>query len=355
MPIPVADATPDAVFAGRGDSGAKLAFLSTAASYPESTSRVERVETHMSWVFLTDRYAYKLKKPVRSAEVDLRTLAARQRNCIEEVRLNRRLAPDVYFDPVALRRADDGKLGFTPDGAIVDWLVKMRRLPAERMLDRLIRERMVSRADVDALLATLCEFYARCPSPALPGPTYRTQYRDEMIANEDELVRSEYGLPPVLVRGVFAAQFETLADLAAPLDARARAGRVVEAHGDLRPEHICLQAPPRIIDCLEFSRALRTLDVVDELGFLALECERLGAPQLTSMILDGYRARSGDAPPAALVHFYQSHRACVRARLAARHLRDAPLQSAAAWVARAVDYLGLARSHLERARAGIRG
>ncbi len=89
------------------------------------------------------------------------------------------------------------------------------------------------------------------------------------------------------------------------------AGRIVEGHGDLRPEHIWLGEPPAIIDCLEFSAELRTLDVADELGFLALECERLGAPQLGRALLDAYAGAAGDVPDAALVDFYQAWRACV--------------------------------------------
>jgi aminoglycoside phosphotransferase family enzyme len=350
MSMPASDAAPPLAPIASGDFGSKLAFLSNAASYPESTtSRVERIETRMSWVFLTDRYAYKLKKPLRTADVDLRTLAARHWNCVEEVRLNRRLAPDVYLDPVALRIASNGELGFAGAGHVVDWLVKMNRLPADRMLDRRIRNGTVSRTDVDALLATLCDFYARCRPLAMPGAEYRRRLRDEMIANGSALAGSRYGPPPALVETLFAAQFQALDDLASLLDARAETGRIVEAHGDLRPEHVCLLPQPRIIDCLEFSRALRTLDAADELGFLALECERLGATELPRLILDGYRERSRDAPPDRLVHFYQSHRACVRARLAVRRLKE-PLPAAAGWSLRAQEYLRLARSHIERAR-----
>jgi aminoglycoside phosphotransferase family enzyme len=128
-------------------------------------------------------------------------------------------------------------------------------------------------------------------------------------------------------------------------DDRVREGRIVEGHGDLRPEHVCLEATPRIIDCLDFSCDLRTLDSADEIAFLALECERLGAPAVGGALLERYRDRCGDAVPDELVGFYRSCRACIRATLAIRHL-DEPVLSRAKWQAQARDYLELARRAL---------
>jgi len=324
---------------------AKVSFLSQAEHYPERASCVETVETHLSWVFLTDRHAYKLKKPIRNGSVDLRTLAARQSNCLEEVRLNRRLTTGVYLGTIALRSGPDGALRFDASGVVVDWLVKMRRLPADRMLDRRLQRGSVTRADVDSLIARLCDFYRQCPPVGVLAAEYRRQFRDDISANQVALSGPGYGLSRRMIDDVCARQLAFLAHNAASLDERAGAGRIVEGHGDLRPEHICLESPLQIIDCLEFSRVLRTLDVADELGFLALECERSGAPGLRAQILDSYRTRSGDSPPDALVHFYQSHRACVRANLALRHLDEPVLSDPAAWRARAVRYLELAHEH----------
>jgi uncharacterized protein len=340
--------SPGRLVAAGSEFDSKLAFLSGAAHYPEHTSRVDCVETHMSWVFLTDRHAYKLKKPVRNADVDLRTVAARQWNCAEEARLNRRLSTGVYLGTVALRGARGGELTFAEEGEIVDWLVKMRRLPADCMLDRRIRLGSIPRADVDALMTRLCDFYRRCAPIGVLAPEYRRQFREDVIANQLELFRPVHVLPRELIERVCAGQLATLDDRSALFDARVHAGRIVEGHGDLRPEHICFEVEPQIIDCLEFSRVLRTLDIVDELGFLALECERLGAPELRPQIFDSYRERSGDAPPDALVHFYQSHRACVRATLAIRHLHEPALPNAFAWRARAREYLELAYRHVEQ-------
>ncbi len=117
-----------------------MAFLSRPESYPEPTAAVEAIETHLSWVFLTDGNAWKLKKPVRLPYLDFSTQAARRRNCDDELRLNRRFSDDVYLDTVPLALDAAGSLHLGKADKVVDWLLKMRRLPGERMLDRMLHE-----------------------------------------------------------------------------------------------------------------------------------------------------------------------------------------------------------------------
>jgi aminoglycoside phosphotransferase family enzyme len=121
------------------------------------------------------------------------------------------------------------------------------------------------------------------------------------------------------------------------------AGRVVEAHGDLRPEHICLEPEPVVIDCLEFNRSLRILDVASELMFLALECERLGARQIGEWIVGKCNEETGDRPPETLLEFYKSYHACIRAQIAVWHLKDDNISNPAVWTEKAKRYLQLAR------------
>jgi len=326
-----------------GDLASTVAFLSRPQSFAEGTARVEVIETHMSWVFLTDRHAYKLKKPVHDEYADLRSVEARRRNCLEELRVNRRFGEDVYLDCVALARAPDGSLALGGTGETVDWLVHMRRLPANRMLDRVIASGALTPSQLSPVIELLCRVYAKSPVPIL-AHDYRRRLID--LARESERVLSlpEFALPAAQIERVRARQrgFLDHAEVLA-----ARAARVVEGHGDLRPEHVCLEGAPRLIDALEFSRDLRTLDPVDELGFLALECERLGAPEARQAILDTYTRVTGDRPLDNLVHFYQSLRALVRATLAIRHLLD-PVCDSGRWRRRAQFYLDLAEVHTER-------
>ena len=124
---------------------AKVHFLLQPESYPEPTLKVEAVETHMSCVFLTDQFAYKLKKPVKTSFLDYSTVELRRHFCEEEIRLNKRLAPTVYLSTVAITRRD-GEMVVGGDGPAIDWLVKMRRLPRDRMLDQAIRNRPTCRS-----------------------------------------------------------------------------------------------------------------------------------------------------------------------------------------------------------------
>lgn len=314
-------------------------MLRAPDTYPERPDRVESLETHMSWVFLTDRYVYKLKKPVVYDFLDFSTLSMRQQHCQEEVRLNRRLAPNVYLGTVAITRDSRGAMHLSGEGEPIEWLVHMRRLPAERMLDALIRTRALRQADIDSLGLRLARFYQTCSPVALSAGQYRAELGSAIELNRAELSPSQYGLPRGLVEAVHAAQADFLRQRAGLFDARVVAGKIVEGHGDLRPEHVCLLPEPVVIDCLEFSRRLRTVDPADELAFLAMECERLGAPQVGEGVLHIYADVTHDRPPAPLVSFYMSYRAGLRARFAIAHLRELDPKEWPKWRDSAVDYL----------------
>jgi len=327
---------------------AKVAFLSRVESYPEPTTAVRPIETHMSWVFLTDGNAYKLKKPVHLSYLDFRTEALRRHHCSEEVRLNQRLSNGVYLGTVPLMADAAGRLSIGAVGVAIDWLVHMRRLPAERMLDAMIKNGTLAEDDLRRVLAKLSRFYRAAPAVDMSPSVYRARFAAGIAENLRELCNPAYGLPRDLVESVCDRQVAVLEFQAALLEHRVQAGRVIEAHGDLRPEHICLEFDPQIIDCLEFSLDLRLLDPADELAFLALECGRLGAAGLRSVIFTAYADATGDAPPDRLVHFYQSYRASVRAKIAVWHLNDPVVTDPHKWSEHARDYLRLAREHIAR-------
>lgn len=321
---------------------AKVAFLQRPEVYPVPATGVSTVETHMSWVFLTDTDAWKLKKPVRNEFLDFSTPDARRRNCQVEVRLNRRLAPDVYRGVVPLTMRPPVGMEIGGNGKPLDWLVQMRRLPSDRMLDRAIVCQTVSVEDARAVGRRLAEFYITARQVPMTGPRYRARLAAEIEANRRELSRTEYALPAGLVDSVCDAQAGFLSRNALMFDGRAEQRRIIEAHGDLRPEHICLEAVPAIIDCLEFNADLRILDSVSELSFLALECERLGAPEIGNAILGACIDETRDRPPEPLMRFYKGHQAALRAKVAIWHLKDHDSTVVGKWVSRAVQYLQVA-------------
>ncbi|TFW31304.1 hypothetical protein [Massilia horti] len=324
---------------------AKVAFLRHPSSYPEATYRVEALETHMSWVFLLDDVVYKLKKPVCYELQDFRSVSARLHFCQEELRLNLRLAPHVYLGLVPLT-VERHHLALAGKGRVVDWLVRMWRLPAEQMLDYAIMNRRLRDGDVMRLVERLVAFYLALAPEPVSAERYRDRFLGQLTASSRELSQGREDLPEAHVQALCEAQLAALRALGPLLDERARTGRIVEGHGDLRPEHVYLGTPLAVIDCLEFARELRVADMADELAFLALECERLGAAEAGDAILRSYRLLSGDDPPAPLLHFYQSCRASTRAVIATRHLLDSKFRHSPHWIRRACHYLELAEEHI---------
>jgi uncharacterized protein len=330
---------------GRVTLHAKIAALSSPCAYPDNPSRVDRVETHKSWVFLTDTKAYKLKKPVRYNAVNLDRLDKRRQNCQSEVRLNRRLAADVYLGIAPLTAHEQQGLTVNGHGEVVDWLVMMRRLPADRMLDELILRGKLSEADVTAVARLLSDFYLHSQPAEISPLEYRESLKANILENHEEIGRAVYRLPQDTVQLIHTRQLALLEGHPQLFDARVNAGGVVEGHGDLRPGHVCLEIPPVIFDCLEFDRNLRIVDAADELAFLALECERLGAPWVGPLLFEIYEHVTADHPPPQLVDFYKSYRASVWARLALWRTHDIEKAEWSKWLSRATEYLHLADAY----------
>lgn len=320
----------------------KVTFLGRADTYDPPPQTVRRVETHMSWVFITDALVYKMKKPVRLPFLDFSTLAARRYFCEESLRLNRRLAKNVYLDVVPLTLEADGTLRLDGAGEPVEWLERMRRLPEARMLDAAMRDGTVSEADVDRLAMVLVHFYRGASPVPMTSAGYRARLQDSVLGNAEALAAPELALPLDRLRTIIDGQRDFIDRHGELLDQRAESGRIVEGHGDLRPEHVCLLDDPVIIDCLEFNRDFRLVDPVDELGYLALECAFAGAEWIGMRLFAIYERVAGDLAPAHLIGFYQSHRATIRAKLAAWHLLDQPPATHPRWRARAEAYLALA-------------
>lgn len=322
---------------------AKVAFLRRPEAYlgvePGRTSRVDVVETHMAWVFLTDAHAWKLKKPVRYPFLDFSTLEARRRDCLDEVYLNGRLAPDVYLATVPLTGATAAGLQIQGSGPVADWLVQMRRLPAESFLDALIRARSVPETGLAALAEVLERFYRSTAPEKCAGAAYRARLVDGIL--EDARLLADFDTDGVPARALSLQLIGFVSARKALLDTRAR--RVVEGHGDLRPEHVCLLNPPVVIDCLEFNREFRLVDPADELAFLAMECAVPGGATTGERILSSVCARLGDRPLPELLAFYTARRALLRARLALSHLDDVAPDDHARWRAKGQAYLDIAR------------
>lgn len=298
------------------DHAAVVRRLSDPTMYGNPPGGVRRVETHISQVFITDRFVYKLKKPVRFDFLDFSTVEKREFACREEMRLNRRMAPDVYLGVVPLTASADGVLQFSGAGPTVDWVVKMRRLPDERMLNELIRRGRLT--DVDR--RQLAEYLGRYYAAAAPLVVRPDQFMDSLlqrVKENQQALLSTSAAEGGQVRRLHSFQLRLLRCRPQAFLDRLLDGRIIDGHGDLRPEHICLLEPPAVFDCLEFSAELRCVDVLDELCFLTMECDRLQADDVGEQVLRTYCTLAQDTLSASLIAFYKCYRACVRAKVAA--------------------------------------
>lgn len=326
----------------------KVRFLRHPAHYPHRPDSVEPIETHMSWVFLAGSFVYKFKKPVRYGPIDFSTLEKRHRVCSDELRLNRRFAPETYRGLVPLRREETAGLSIDGPGEVAEWMVLMRRLPERYFLDRMMAAGDVEESDLERAALSLARFYRNAsPWEGTPGE-YVNLLRTQLRTNRRALREARDTLAPERAEPVVAALDRALGDRKNFLRKRARRRRIVEGHGDLRPQHVCLRPRPVFFDCLEFDRSLRLLDPVDEIAYLAMECEYRGTPRVGEIFYETYAEVTGDEVDPDLAAFYKAHRALVRARLALRHRTVPGGGSRKEWGERAATYVSLAGTYAEQ-------
>jgi aminoglycoside phosphotransferase family enzyme/predicted kinase len=292
-------------------------------------------ETHSATVvFLGDR-AFKVKKPIDLGFLDFRTVGARRAACHEEVRLNRRMAPDVYLGVADV-------LGV--DGEVADHLVVMRRMPADRRLSTLVR----TGADVDSPLRDvahqLATLHARSPrSDAADEAASTEATRGRWNDNGESMRRRGDVFDEFVVESVLHLANRYLDGRSALLDDRVAAGRAVDGHGDLLADDIfCLDDGPRVLDCLDFDPRLRLGDGLADAAFLAMDLDHLGRPDLGRRFLDTYADCADDAWPPSLAHHQIAYRAQVRAKVASIRATQGDLSAAS----RARHLLALSESHL---------
>ena len=329
------------------------AALAEPSFYPSPPSQVLVCETHISWVFLAGDRAYKLKKPVVLPFVDYGSPERRRELCREEVRLNRRLASDIYLGVRAVVATTGGfELAPEDDPRGLDYLVEMRRYDEGLTLAERLGCGELRSEDVQAVGRLLAGFHGQARQVAPVGmPALSVQRRVVKNLHELlELVEQRAEIERVLALERFVHAFVVVHEQM--LNERARRGLVREVHGDLRAEHVLLEDPPQIVDCVEFEPRLRQLDVADDLAFLVMDLTARGGERFARTLLDSYREHGGDPGEERLVAFYAVHRALVRAKVELVRASQAPDESAAHGhhSAQARDLLGLAERFAWRAR-----
>ncbi|MBS1677168.1 MAG: AAA family ATPase [Actinobacteria bacterium] len=312
-------------------SSALVEAMLDPSFYPHRPDSVDLRETHISWVFRAGPLAYKVKKPIVLPFLDYGTAARRAEMCREEVRLNRRLAPDLYRRVVSIVRRGEGyALSSDQDPAAIERAVEMNVVDEDRSLEALNDRRILSVSDVESVGRLLADFHASA-RVVKTGEALRASL--EPVAENLATLRGA-GAGVVDGARVRAAVEFTDAFLVrhrAELERRAAAGLIRDGHGDLRAEHAIVPfgAPPYVYDCVEFDPRLREIDVAADLAFLVMDLTRLGRPECARDLVATYREAGGDPGAEDLLAFFAAYRAWVRATVACERAAELPDKSAA--------------------------
>ena len=302
-----------------------LAALLDPQAYSHHVEAVTVLETHVSWILLTGEFAYKIKRPVCLAFIDTRSLERRAFLCHEEVRLNRRFAPDLYLDVCPIT-VTDGEARFGGPGEPVEFTVKMRQFPREQELDNLLAQARVAPPELAGFGAELAAIHDRLPA-AEPDSQWGDPdvIRSGVIRNLEECARASAVFGTAAEVSSLRFELEHQLDCTAPwMTQRKGEGRVRECHGDLHAANIVrLHSHLVAFDGMEFEASFRWIDVAEEVAFLLADLDARGYPQHAQAFLNGYLARSGDYQACRLLPLYKAHRALVRAKVIALSLEGA--------------------------------
>jgi aminoglycoside phosphotransferase family enzyme len=284
--------------------------------YPHEASGIRLVQTHISFVILAGDYVYKFKKPVDFGFLDFSTLEKRKHCCEQELLLNRRLCPDIYLDLVTVNRAGDAYC-LNGEGEVVEYGVKMARMPEERMMVNIIRAGKLEHRHIDSLVEVLAPFYERAERS-----TDIDRFGTAEAVGVNVLENFDQTRDFVGTDALSSYQFDTIASYARGVLARSdlfteriSRGRIRDCHGDLYSANICLADKVYIYDCIEFNQRFRYCDVASDVGFLAMDLDYWGLEELSNYCIERFTKLSGDGGLAVMLDFYKCYRAYVRGKI----------------------------------------
>jgi aminoglycoside phosphotransferase family enzyme/predicted kinase len=323
------------------------------AAYDHPVAAVELFETHISWVFLTGPYAYKVKKPVHFGFVDFSTPERRRHCCEEELRLNRRLAPDLYLD-LAVIHGPARRACLHGSGPPIETAVRMRQFQQRDLLPQALARGAVTEALLDRLARDLAVFHATAAAMPPDGPWGTAERVLEPALANFETLRSCGRLPPDQddLLAWTRAEHGRLRPL---LERRRSWGHIRECHGDLHLGNMALHGGRiAVFDGIEFSEALRWIDPISDLAFLLMDLNQRGQPALARRLLQGWLEWGGDYGGLPLLPWYGAYRAMVRAKVAAlRQAQQDPAGGSSPQLAELDAYLAAARQAMAPRRGAL--
>jgi aminoglycoside phosphotransferase family enzyme len=298
-----------------------VSYLLQPVAYVPQPAAVKLVQTHISYVFITDDFVYKFKKPVDFGFLDFTTLDKRRYFCQQELVLNRRLCPSIYLDLVALIRVDDtfNLISQVQEDMehVVEYGIKMKRMPEEQMMANVIKSGHLVPEMIDDICDVLVPFYTRADS----GPEIRKFGRPEAVS-VNILENFSQTEPFIDSPSLSKDQFERIRNFSTAFlkkdelfTARIAAGRIRDCHGDLYSANICLADRVYIFDCIEFNERFRYCDVASDIAFLAMDLDYHGLPELSDRFVARFIELSGDVDLDSMLNFYKCYRAYVRGKI----------------------------------------
>jgi aminoglycoside phosphotransferase family enzyme len=300
-----------------------VAALLDPEAYPEPTRGVDLIQTHISWVFITDDFAHKVKKPVDLGFLNFTTLRRRHHYLQEELTLNRRLCPEIYLEVLPIT-AHGNRARVGGRGHPVEYILKMVRMPQDRMMDEVADRGELGRGHLDRIIARLAPFYQE----AATGPRINKYGEPSIIAynHEENFSRTENLAGQMFPRELFeeirgfARSF--LSRHRALFLKRIREGRIRDCHGDLHMKNICLADGIYIFDCIEFNPRFRYGDVAADIDFLAMDLDFHGFRDLSRYFVERFAAAFRDPELLQMLDFYKCYRAYVRGKINAFTAQD---------------------------------
>lgn len=329
-----------------------LESLLNPSVYPVDTIRVDLIQTHVSWLFLTDTHVFKIKKPVNFGFLDFSTLDLRHFYCNEELRLNRRLCPEIYEQVIALRQTISGA-SFVGDGAIIDYAVMMKRLPADRMLDRLVDRGNITLDEIKTIAFKISSFHSNAmTSDHIDKFGSLEQIRYNWQENFQQTAQFNSTTLPQKISNTIRLFIDNFIESNSPLfESRVNNGFIRECDGDIHSGNICLaDKSAYIFDCIEFNERFRHSDTTADIAFLLMDLDYHGRSDLADAALSAYIEASGDLDCANLITFYKIYRAFVRGKVESMQLLDSGIDLKARDEAekRAKRYFRLAQGYCLR-------
>lgn len=326
-----------------------LNALQNPALYDHPVSGFTLMETHISWVILTGDFVYKIKKPVNFGFLDYSTLEQRAHYCAEELRLNRRLAPDLYLDVVPIRGSDSAP-SLTGDGPIIEYMVKTRQFRQQDLLGNMQRAGTLTAEHIDSLAATLADFHQRIELAAPDSVWGQPEQVHAPVAQNFEQIRPLLGNPADLAQLDELEQWAhtTFQRLIPQLAQRKADGLIRECHGDIYLDNVTLiDGQVTLFDCIEFNDAFRWTDVMSDVAFMAMDLEDRGMPDLSQRFVNAWLEHTGDYAGLAVLNYYKAYRAMVRAKVALLGLHaDLSEEQRNQVLARYHGYVALAESYI---------